>query len=516
MRRIAAIAVVCLAFAGPLRGEGGAAVAGRIVNGLPTAEYPSVGLFVTELGTCTATLIGCRTALTAAHCVCLDAASGRLLTGAECAGRADLLDPAAKFLYLPHAGRFAVARIAVDPSFVFAQGGDLAIVQLASTVTGVAPAALDTTGKPPAGTPGTIVGFGITEDPSSGGGIERTGAVAVAPCSVSGVDASHHVCADLTAPLGPPATSSGPCVGDSGGPLFVDLGGGPVLAGSASGDNSASAHCAPPSHFWFADLYAERDWIRSTAGAELGTGACGGLPAAGGPDAPVSQALGTLSAAHPEDVVPLAVPAGASRLRVGLSADSPFANNDDLYLQRGSPPTTTRYDCKSEAAEAIDFCDVALPAAGTWYALVHRASGHGGPYQLVETLFARPGAAPCVPSATTLCLDDQPGDQRFQVEVSFQTAGAAPVPGHAVPLASLGLSSGGLFWFFNPSNPEMLVKVLNGCSLGGHYWVFSAAGTNVGLQTTVIDTVTGARTMYSNPLGTAAPPVQDTSALPCS
>jgi len=125
-------------------------------------------------------------------------------------------------------------------------------------------------------------------------------------------------------------------------------------------------------------------------------------------------------------------------------------------------------------------------------------------------------SAPCVPGATTLCIDDQPGDRRFKAEVSFETAGAAPAPGNAVPLASLGVSSGGLFWFFNPGNPEMLVKVLNGCALGGHYWVFYAAGTNVGLSTTVTDTVTGAHKTYTNPLGTAAPPVEDTSALPCS
>lgn len=122
----------------------------------------------------------------------------------------------------------------------------------------------------------------------------------------------------------------------------------------------------------------------------------------------------------------------------------------------------------------------------------------------------------CIPSGTTLCLDDTPGDRRFKVEVSFQAVGASPAPGNAVPLASLGIANGGVFWFFNPGNPEMLVKVLNGCGLGGHYWVFYAAATNVGLTTTVTDTVTGAHKTYANAAGTAAAPVQDTAALPCS
>ena len=45
------------------------------------------------------------------------------------------------------------------------------------------------------------------------------------------------------------------------------------------------------------------------------------------------------------------------------------------------------------------------------------------------------------------------------------------------------------------------------------YWVFFAAGTNVEFTVTVTDTQTGTVKTYSNPLNTAAPPVQDTSAF---
>jgi hypothetical protein len=78
------------------------------------------------------------------------------------------------------------------------------------------------------------------------------------------------------------------------------------------------------------------------------------------------------------------------------------------------------------------------------------------------------------------------------------------------------VGQGGLFWFFGPDNPEMLVKVLNGCSVNGKFWVFSSAGTNVGLTTTVTDTLTGHLKVYANPDLTPAAPVQDTGALPCS
>src|SRR5579862_4323196 len=124
----------------------------------------------------------------------------------------------------------------------------------------------------------------------------------------------------------------------------------------------------------------------------------------------------------------------------------------------------------------------------------------------------------CTPGDSTLCLDDQPGDRRWQLGVTFATAqgGGSAGNGHAVPLASLGVSRGGLFWFFNAGNPEMLVKVLDGCSLDQEFWVFAAATTNVGFTLTVLDTRTGRFKAYGNADRTPAPPVQDTSAFACT
>jgi Tol biopolymer transport system component len=123
----------------------------------------------------------------------------------------------------------------------------------------------------------------------------------------------------------------------------------------------------------------------------------------------------------------------------------------------------------------------------------------------------------CVADATTLCISDQPGDQRFKVRVHYETAQSGGLSGdaHAVALGSLGVAHGGLFWFFGADNPEMLIKVINGCGSNDKFWVFSSAGTNVGLTVTVTDTRTGESVVYTNPDLTAAAPVQDTSALPC-
>jgi len=116
-----------------------------------------------------------------------------------------------------------------------------------------------------------------------------------------------------------------------------------------------------------------------------------------------------------------------------------------------------------------------------------------------------------------LFISDVPGDNRFKVSILWNTSqsGGRSGSGNPIPLASLGVQRGGLFWFFGADNPEVVVKVLNGCSVNGAYWVFFVAGTNVGMTTTVTDTKTGRVKTYHNPDLTHADPIQDTSAFPC-
>lgn len=129
-----------------------------------------------------------------------------------------------------------------------------------------------------------------------------------------------------------------------------------------------------------------------------------------------------------------------------------------------------------------------------------------------------PGIGACEPGSFTLCIDDQPNDQRFEVSVDFRTVqgGGHSGAGRALPLSSLGVNRGGIFWFFALENPEILVKVLNGCGRNNRYWVYFSAGTNVGFTLRVRDTVTGATFTTINPDLRPAPPVQNVNALPCS
>lgn len=123
--------------------------------------------------------------------------------------------------------------------------------------------------------------------------------------------------------------------------------------------------------------------------------------------------------------------------------------------------------------------------------------------------------AQCDSTATRLCIDAEPGDSRFSVELSFASSLGGGVSGEALatPLSSLGIAKGGIFSFSDPANPEILVKVLNGCAITGHFWVFFAATTTLGFELTVTDTVAGVTRTYVNPDQTAAQTVTDTQAF---
>jgi hypothetical protein len=113
----------------------------------------------------------------------------------------------------------------------------------------------------------------------------------------------------------------------------------------------------------------------------------------------------------------------------------------------------------------------------------------------------------CTPSPTATCLTDD----RFKVRTKWRTQFGTRNAGNVVPFGS---DDSGMFYFFNPNNWEMLLKVLNACDLNPpRFWVFSAATTNVEFTLTVTDTETQQVKTYFNPLGNPAQPIQDTSAF---
>jgi uncharacterized repeat protein (TIGR03803 family) len=113
----------------------------------------------------------------------------------------------------------------------------------------------------------------------------------------------------------------------------------------------------------------------------------------------------------------------------------------------------------------------------------------------------------CPLNTETLCLNQG----RFIVNAQWTDFQGNTGTASVVPGASSADS--GVMWFFGPDNWELLIKVLNGCGVNGHYWVFGGAATNVQYTIQVTDTQTGEFRTYTNPLGTVSPAITDTVAF---
>ncbi len=100
-----------------------------------------------------------------------------------------------------------------------------------------------------------------------------------------------------------------------------------------------------------------------------------------------------------------------------------------------------------------------------------------------------------IPSCATgddqLCLNG-----RFRVRVRYtDPASGAMRFAHAATLTS----DTGAFWFVQPSDTDLAIKVIDGRAFNGHFWVTYGALSDLAYTVTVTDTVTGKFRRYRNP-----------------
>jgi hypothetical protein len=106
-------------------------------------------------------------------------------------------------------------------------------------------------------------------------------------------------------------------------------------------------------------------------------------------------------------------------------------------------------------------------------------------------VFGRRFSADCQGGAGTLCLN---GD-RFLASVAWHDPRSnARGTATALPLTT----DTGAFWFFSAGNAELLVKVLDGRAVNGHWWVFFGGLTDLEYDLTVTDSRTGLQKVYHN------------------
>jgi photosystem II stability/assembly factor-like uncharacterized protein len=187
------------------------------------------------------------------------------------------------------------------------------------------------------------------------------------------------------------------------------------------------------------------------------------------PDLPINQVL--------------ADPRRAGSLVVATDAGVAFSDSDgnDWQDVSGDLPRTVIFDL------CLD------PGSGRLAAATY---GRG--------LWELKASTACSANATTLCLNDD----RFEVKATWATATAS---GDA-QVARLTPDTGYLY-FFDPSNVEAVIKLIDGCGFNTNFWVFAGGLTDVRTVITVRDTRTGAVKTYTNPQGRPFQPIQDTSAF---
>ena len=167
----------------------------------------------------------------------------------------------------------------------------------------------------------------------------------------------------------------------------------------------------------------------------------------------------------------------------------------------------SRYLLGDEEMEALRGGSVGAPAFRPAVGAPAFWPASGAPASWQTARLAQDGGS-CVPDERTLCLENG----RYAVRATWEKPDGETGDAVSWPLTG----DTGLYWFFNETNVEMVLKVLDGCGVNGHRWVFAGGLTDVGVTMTVTDTETGEEKVYENSLGTPFQPVQDLEAFSCS
>lgn len=121
----------------------------------------------------------------------------------------------------------------------------------------------------------------------------------------------------------------------------------------------------------------------------------------------------------------------------------------------------------------------------------------------------------CIRDETTACLLEE----RFEVRIRWSDFEGHVGSGRVMSFNSERAESdqSAFFWFFQPTNFEMGVKMVDACDPPfERFWVFVSGLTNVGFTVTVRNTSTGELRAYNNPLGNLPTTQADTDAYLCT
>ena len=133
-------------------------------------------------------------------------------------------------------------------------------------------------------------------------------------------------------------------------------------------------------------------------------------------------------------------------------------------------------------------------------------SGAHAPVAIRIRIDRQDASSGCRPTTDVLFFDGG-----YRVSMCYRTPAGEEGQAKAGIWAS---GQSGLLWFFDRENAEVLVKVLDGCKINGHRWVFVAPVTDLEFNLWVSGPL-GRRWTHSNAQGVTASTRADTAAFPC-
>ena len=251
--------------------------------------------------------------------------------------------------------------------------------------------------------------------------------------------------------------------------------------------------------------------VGATWDADVGYQGTMCLPAPDGPGPDTTTAAGkitcftntspTLDLVAPGAPIDSTRRGGGATTYYGTSMAAPMAAGCAALIREalpGTPPAILESALRASGVHPTD------PTNGRAYPLLD--------CQRALAVARLANTSPCVRDASTACLLGG----RFEVRVAWRTAdatGDARVMSFGAERTESDQSV--FFYFFDPANFEMGVKMLDACAAFGAHWAFVSGLTNQAYTVTVRDTRTGAIKIYSNPLGVYPQTVGDTAALSC-
>lgn len=199
---------------------------------------------------------------------------------------------------------------------------------------------------------------------------------------------------------------------------------------------------------------------------------------------------------------------GAYELRSGGTCTLGCSASVPQAAQAGAPvtfsATSSSAGCSGSPTYDWDFGDgsahstlrepvVTYTVAGTYGWTLTVRQGTGTCTRTGSITVTSSGGA-CVADSTTLCLNGS----RFRVRATWQNYTGQSGQAHATSMTS----DTGSFWFSSPSNVEVVIKVLDFCSVSGNWAVYAAGLTDLGVSLAVTDTSKSITKTYPNALGT--------------